>query len=47
LSEAAKIGYTPIVWPRQYVAGKGQMESIFQREKAQAAAVSPVRAAEA
>jgi anthraniloyl-CoA monooxygenase len=42
LTEAAKIGYTPIAWPRQYVAGKGQMESIFQREKAQAAALSPM-----
>ncbi len=47
LTEAAKIGYTPMPWPKQYVAGKGQMESIFQREKAQAAALSPVRAAEA
>jgi hypothetical protein len=33
-------------WPKQYLAGKGQMESLFQREKAQAAALSPVRAAE-
>jgi anthraniloyl-CoA monooxygenase len=47
LTEAAKIGYTPIRWPKQYRAGKGQMESIFQRERAQAATVSPVRAAEA
>jgi anthraniloyl-CoA monooxygenase len=47
LTEAARIGYTPMPWPKQYVAGKGQMESIFQREKAQVAALSPVRAAEA
>ena len=37
LTEAAKIGYTPIAWPPQYVSGKSQMESLFQREKAQAA----------
>lgn len=37
LTEAAKIGYTPIAWPKQYSAGKPQMESLFQREKAQAA----------
>jgi anthraniloyl-CoA monooxygenase len=47
LTEAATIGYTPISWPRQYRAGKGQMESLFLREKAQAAALSSVRAAEA
>ncbi len=46
LTEAAKIGYTPMPWPKQYMAGKGQMESLFQRERAQAAALSPVRAAE-
>ena len=34
LTEAARIGYTPIVWPKQYRAGKSQMESIFAREKA-------------
>ena len=34
LTEAAKIGYTPIVWPKQYFAGKRQMESLFEREKA-------------
>ena len=35
LTEAAKIGYTPIVWPKQYFQGKRQMESLFEREKAQ------------
>jgi len=49
LTEAAKIGYTAVAWPKQYVSGKAQMEAIFQREKAQAAtaALSPARAAEA
>ncbi len=49
LTEAAKIGYTPMAWPKQYVSGKAQMEAIFQREKAQAAtaALSAARAAEA
>ena len=35
LTEAAKIGYTAIAWPKQYYAGKRQMESLFEREKAQ------------
>ncbi|TAH12833.1 MAG: bifunctional salicylyl-CoA 5-hydroxylase/oxidoreductase [Curvibacter sp.] len=49
LTEAAKIGYTPQPWPKQYRSGKAQMEANFQREKAQAAmlAQSPARAAEA
>jgi anthraniloyl-CoA monooxygenase len=34
LAEAARIGYTAHDWPRQYVAGKSQMEANFQREKA-------------
>jgi anthraniloyl-CoA monooxygenase len=38
LSEAAKIGYTMVNWPKQYRAGKGQMEANFVREKAQAGA---------
>ncbi len=49
LTEAAKIGYTAIAWPQQYVSGKTQMEANFQREKALAAAAaqSPARASEA
>jgi anthraniloyl-CoA monooxygenase len=49
LTEAAKIGYTPQPWPKQYRSGKPQMEANFQREKAQAAMASqsPARAAEA
>ncbi|MBQ0934318.1 bifunctional salicylyl-CoA 5-hydroxylase/oxidoreductase [Ideonella paludis] len=46
LTEAAKIGYTPVEWPRAYVSGKSQMESLFAREKAQAAAVPGLSAAE-
>jgi anthraniloyl-CoA monooxygenase len=38
LTEAAKIGYTPLAWPKQYLSGKSQMESIFAREKAMQAA---------
>ncbi len=38
LTEAARIGYTLQPWPRQYRSAKGQMESIFAREKAMAAA---------
>ncbi|MEJ5031001.1 bifunctional salicylyl-CoA 5-hydroxylase/oxidoreductase [Comamonas sp. MYb69] len=38
LTEAAKIGYTAIAWPKPYFAGKRQMESLFEREKAQQAA---------
>lgn len=39
LTEAAKIGYTRVNWPKQYSSAKSQMESNFQREKVQAAAV--------
>ena len=48
LTEAAKIGYTAIAWPKQYGSGKTQMEANFQREKAQAALLTqpPVHAAQ-
>jgi anthraniloyl-CoA monooxygenase len=36
LTEAAKIGFTGIQWPHQYLSGKTQMEAIFQRERAAA-----------
>ena len=39
LTEAAKIGYTPIQWPRQYQSGKAQLEANFAREKAAVAAL--------
>ena len=34
LTEAARIGYSPIAWPKQYRAGKAQMEANFARERA-------------
>ncbi|MEX1166705.1 MAG: bifunctional salicylyl-CoA 5-hydroxylase/oxidoreductase [Hydrogenophaga sp.] len=34
LTEAAKIGYTAVNWPKPYRSGKAQMEAIFAREKA-------------
>jgi len=40
LTEAAKIGFTEVAWPRQYLSGKSQMESIFQRERAAAASAA-------
>ena len=36
LTEAAKIGYTPVAWPKPYRNAKQQMEANFQREKAAA-----------
>ena len=35
LTEAAKIGFKDLSWPKQYVAGKPQMEALFEREKIQ------------
>jgi anthraniloyl-CoA monooxygenase len=35
LSEAAKIGYFDIAWPKQYYAGKSQLERNVEREHAQ------------
>ncbi|NRF69312.1 bifunctional salicylyl-CoA 5-hydroxylase/oxidoreductase [Aquincola sp. S2] len=37
LSEAAKLGYSDMPWPKQYLSGKNQLERNFEREKAQAA----------
>ncbi|WP_059410575.1 bifunctional salicylyl-CoA 5-hydroxylase/oxidoreductase [Cupriavidus basilensis] len=37
LTEAAKIGYAPVDWPRQYRSAKAQMEANFAREKAASA----------
>ncbi len=31
LSETAKIGYTHVSWPKQYSAGKRQIETLFER----------------
>jgi anthraniloyl-CoA monooxygenase len=33
LTEAARIGYTALDWPKQYRAGKSQMESLFARSQ--------------
>jgi anthraniloyl-CoA monooxygenase len=38
LTEAAKIGFTDIAWPKQYCTAKQQMENNFAREKAMATA---------
>jgi len=38
LHEAAKLGYTDISWPRQYYAGKLQLERNLERERQVAAA---------
>ena len=37
LTEAAKIGFTDVAWPKQYRTAKQQMENNFAREKAMAA----------
>ena len=34
LTEAARIGYTALAWPRAYVSGKSQLEAGFARERA-------------
>jgi anthraniloyl-CoA monooxygenase len=34
LTEAAKIGFTALAWPRQYASGKSQLEALVQRERA-------------
>ncbi len=38
LTEAAKIGFTEVMWPQQYRSAKGQMESVFARERSMAEA---------
>ncbi len=48
LNEAARIGYFGAEWPRQYQAGKVQLERNLERERAvaaQAAALSPLQRA--
>jgi len=46
LLESAKIGYTEIEWPRQYRAGKAQLERNLERERALAAQGAGVSALE-
>ena len=43
LSEAAKIGFNEVAWPRPYQPAKAQMQANFAREKAQAAQAQPVK----
>ncbi|MYN04987.1 bifunctional salicylyl-CoA 5-hydroxylase/oxidoreductase [Pseudoduganella sp. DS3] len=38
LAEAAKLGYTPVSWPKQYLPGKQQLERNLERERQMAAA---------
>jgi len=38
LHEAAKIGFTAIAWPKQYLAGKAQLERNLERERQLASA---------
>ena len=40
LTEAARIGYTLLAWPKQYRSGKAQLEAGFARQKALAATVA-------
>ncbi len=44
LTEAARIGFTDLAWPRQYRSAKVQMEANFAREKAAQLAVTGPRA---
>jgi len=41
LTEAARIGYTELAWPRAYRSAKAQLEAGFARQHAQAAAARP------
>ena len=41
LTEAARIGYTALPWPKQYVSAKRQMETNFARAAAPAPAPAP------
>ena len=45
LTEAAKIGFTDLAWPRQYLAGKAQMETCRARARAGRAGSRSGRAA--
>ncbi|RKP43470.1 bifunctional salicylyl-CoA 5-hydroxylase/oxidoreductase [Trinickia fusca] len=38
LTEAARIGYFGVAWPKQYTAAKAQLERNFERERAQLSA---------
>jgi len=38
LTEAARIGFTGVEWPKQYLSGKQQLERDFERQRAQGVA---------
>jgi anthraniloyl-CoA monooxygenase len=44
LTEAAKIGFTDVAWPKQYRTAKQQMENNFAREKSMAAQAAAMKA---
>ncbi|WP_295856004.1 bifunctional salicylyl-CoA 5-hydroxylase/oxidoreductase [uncultured Xylophilus sp.] len=46
LNEAARIGYFDVAWPKQYQAGKVQLERNLERERAQAAQASAMTPAQ-
>ena len=41
LTEAARIGYRGVAWPKPYATGQAQLEANFQRERAAAAGSRP------
>ncbi len=43
LTEAAKYGYTGAIWPKQYLAGKSQLERLIERERAMNVATAPAQ----
>jgi anthraniloyl-CoA monooxygenase len=43
LTEAAKIGFTEVVWPPPYQSAKAQLQANFAREKAQATQALPTK----
>ena len=46
LNEAAKIGYSDVAWPVQYLSGKSQLERNLERERAAAAQTAGLSALE-
>ncbi len=42
LTEAARIGYQAMPWPKPYISGKRQLETSFERAAVQAAIATPI-----
>ena len=42
LTEAARIGYQAMPWPKQYTSAKRQLETNFERARMQATQTSPM-----